>query len=70
MTDFAIVATTKGLGPFRPALVINGVEHVYGQTFPTEEQAAWLASKAVDQIKRAAMLSVRLQNFKPEKSDE
>lgn len=67
MTDFAIVATTKGTGPFQPKIMLNGVEYVSKWSFDTEDEAQRIAAEAVAKVVAFAPLSLRLSGFEPDK---
>jgi hypothetical protein len=67
MTDFAIVATTSGTGPFRPKIMLNGVEYNSNWSFDTEHEAQRVADEAVAKVVAFAPLSLRLSGFEPDR---
>jgi hypothetical protein len=65
--DFAMSATTKGLGPFQPVVMISGVEYAYPGKFTTEDAALKVAVAAIERVKAFAPLSVQVSGFEIKK---
>jgi hypothetical protein len=63
-----LIATTKGLGPFKPAIRMNGVLYVLDQSFDNEDEAHAFANDLCQAIDEKAFEMIIAADYVAERN--